>query len=174
VAAAPPVPVGVTATDLLTALRDRGQTLAVAESLTGGLLAAGIVDVPGSSTVFRGGVVAYASDLKESVLGVPAEVVEGSGVVSVACAEAMALGVRRLLGADWALSTTGVAGPDPQEGHPAGTVFVGLAGPDGVLETLALVLEGDRAAVRSSTVTAALDRLAAILGVRPGNIGPVG
>ncbi len=160
--------------DLLAALASRGESLAVAESLTGGLLAATVVDVPGASVVFRGGVVAYASDLKESVLGVPADLVAEHGVVSSACAEAMAAGVRRLLGADWALSTTGVAGPDPQEGHPAGTVFVGVAGPDGRVESLPLTLAGDRAAVRGSAVSAALARLGEILGVPPGNIGPVG
>ena len=164
----------VTTAEVLTALAARGESLAVAESLTGGLLAATVVDVPGASAVFRGGVVAYASDLKESVLGVPAGVVAVHGVVSAACAEAMAEGVRRLMGADWGLSTTGVAGPDPQEGHPAGTVFVGLAGPDGRLESLPLTLTGDRGAIRGGAVSAALARLAEILGVPTGNIGPVG
>lgn len=105
-------------------LAERGLTLAVAESLTGGLVAARLVNVPGASGWFRGGVVAYASDVKRSVLEVP----EGP-VVSAAAARAMAAGVRRVLGADIGLAVTGVAGPDPQDGERPGTVFLAVAGP---------------------------------------------
>lgn len=131
------------------------QTLAVAESLTGGLLASRIVDVPGASVVFRGGVVAYATDLKHALLGVDAQLLARHGAVHPQVAAQMADGVRERLGATWGLATTGVAGPDPQDGHPPGTVFVGLAGPDGV-RTISLLLTGDRSQVRGATVDAAL------------------
>jgi nicotinamide-nucleotide amidase len=134
-------------------LLQQGRTLAVAESLTGGLVAARIVDVPGASEWFRGGVVAYASDVKVDVLGVP----EGP-VVSEAAATAMADGVRRRLGADVGLATTGVAGPTEQEGQPAGTVWIGLAVGDDV-GAVRLRLPGDRSRVRQLTVISAMDHL---------------
>lgn len=132
-----------------------GQTVAVAESLTGGLLAASIVDVPGASAVFRGGVVAYATDLKHALLGVDADLLDRAGAVHPQVAAQMAGGVRERLAATWGLATTGFAGPDPQGGQPPGTVFVGVAGPDGV-HTLSLTLRGDRAQIRGATVDAAL------------------
>ena len=134
-------------------LLDRGLTLAVAESLTGGLLASRIVTVPGSSEWFRGGVVAYASEVKFDVLGVP----EGP-VVSGETAMAMADGVRRLLGADVGLSTTGVAGPTEQEGKPPGTVWLGIALGDDA-DAVEIRLPGDRDRVRQMTVISLLDRL---------------
>ena len=136
-------------------LQAAGQTLAVAESLTGGLLAAAVVDVPGASQVLRGAVVAYASDLKHSLLGVDAELLARLGAVNPQVAAEMATGVRDRLAADWGLSTTGVAGPDPQDGKPPGTVHVALAGPGGV-RTVDLSLPGGRAQVRTATVDAAL------------------
>ena len=136
-------------------LQAAGQTLAVAESLTGGLLAAAVVDVPGASQVLRGAVVAYASDLKHSLLGVDAELLARLGAVNPQVAAEMATGVRDRLAADWGLSTTGVAGPDPQDGKPPGTVHVALAGPHGV-RTTDLLLPGDRTQVRTATVDAAL------------------
>ncbi|MBA3781830.1 MAG: CinA family protein [Nocardioides sp.] len=146
------------AVTVLDLLRSRRQTLAVAESLTGGRLAAAVTEVPGASAVFLGGVVAYATSLKTSVVGVPDDLVAEYGVVSAECARAMAVGVRDLTGASYALSTTGVAGPDSQEGHPVGTVFVGLAGP-GEARVAALSLTGDRLAVADATVRAALGAL---------------
>jgi PncC family amidohydrolase len=137
-------------------LAEHGLTLATAESLTGGGLGALITSVPGASAVYRGGVVAYATELKQSVLGVPAEVVRSHGVVSPECAQAMAEGVRRLTGADLALSTTGVAGPDPQEGQPVGRVFVCVAGAGGADGTR-LDLTGDRAGIRDATCVAVLE-----------------
>ena len=107
---------------VLDLLRERGLSLAVAESVTGGMVGARITAVPGASDVFRGAVVSYASEVKFDVLGVP----EGP-VVSTDAAKAMALGVRERLGADVGIATTGVAGPTEQEGHPPGTVFLGLA-----------------------------------------------
>lgn len=132
-----------------------GETLAVAESLTGGLLAATVVDVPGASAVFRGAVIAYATDLKHALLGVDVELLTRHGAVDPQVAAQMADGVRDRLAATWGLSTTGVAGPGPQDGQAPGTVHLGLAGPDGV-RTVSLVLAGDRAQVRSATVDAAL------------------
>ena len=109
----------------------RGETLAVAESLTGGALAAAVVAVPGVSATFRGGVVAYATELKSELLGVDAALLAARGPVDPDVAVAMAAGVRERLGATWGLATTGVAGPDPQDGHPPGVCFVAVAGPDG-------------------------------------------
>jgi nicotinamide-nucleotide amidase len=138
-------------------LVERSLTLAVAESLTGGLIASRLVNVVGASTWFRGGVVSYASDVKYDVLGVP----EGP-VVSGPAAEAMAEGVRRLLKSDVGLSVTGVAGPDEQEGQPAGTVFVGLSFVDHVTHG-ALHLPGDRPRVRAYSAISALDVLRRVL-----------
>ncbi len=147
-----------------------GATVATAESLTGGLLGGCFTSVPGSSEVYLGGVVTYSTHLKVSLLGVPVEVVDGPGVVSAECAEAMATGVRRLTGSTYALSTTGVAGPDSQEGKPAGTVYVGLAGPTGV-RSVALELAGSREAIREQTVTAALSALSEQLSTDRGKCG---
>jgi nicotinamide-nucleotide amidase len=134
-------------------LLNRELTLAVAESLTGGLIASRLVNVVGASTWFRGGVVSYASDVKFDVLGVP-----HGPVVSAAAAEAMATGVRTLLGSDVGLSVTGVAGPEEQDGQPAGTVFVGIAIGERV-DHVALHLPGDRPRVRSFSAISALDAL---------------
>ena len=110
----------------------RGQTIAAAESLTGGLVAAALTSVPGSSAAFRGGVVAYATDLKAAVLGVPDDLLERRGAVDAAVAEAMAEGARTRMWTTVGVATTGVAGPDPAEGKPVGTVYRrgGRAGPD--------------------------------------------
>ncbi|HEY8453157.1 MAG: nicotinamide-nucleotide amidohydrolase family protein [Micromonosporaceae bacterium] len=159
------------AAEILRRLEERGETLAVAESLTGGLLAATIVDVPGASTVFRGGLVVYATDLKHTLAGVPAGLLAARGPVDAEVAVAMAAGARERCGADWALATTGVAGPGPADGVSAGTVFVAVAGPDGSSSVRSLHLPGDRAAVRSGTVAAALRLLADRLDLRSGE-GP--
>ncbi|HEU0132094.1 MAG TPA: competence/damage-inducible protein A [Mycobacteriales bacterium] len=135
-------------------LRERSATVATAESLTGGLLGAELSRAPGSSDVFLGGVVTYATELKQSLLGVPDEVIEEHGVISDACAAAMATGVRDRLGATYGVSLTGVAGPTEQEGRPVGTVHVGIAGPAGVV-TRALRMPGDRPMVRTFAVVAA-------------------
>ena len=148
-------PIGVAA-DVLVSLDGAGLTLATAESLTGGGLGATVTAVPGASRVYIGGVVAYASRVKVELLGVGPEVVEQHGVVSEPCARAMAEGVRRLLGAHVGAATTGVAGPDPQEGKPAGTVHVAVATSAGTHARL-LQLPGDRAAVREGTVRGALE-----------------
>ncbi|MDI1457603.1 CinA family protein, partial [Streptomyces sp. ATE26] len=112
------------ATELVRLLTVRGESLAVAESLTGGLVAAEITGVPGASKVFRGSVTAYATELKRELLGVDATLLAERGAVDPQVAGQMAAGVRKALGADWGLATTGVAGPDPQDGQSVGTVFV--------------------------------------------------
>lgn len=136
-----------------TALRAAGATLACAESVTGGDLAAALSAAPGASETFLGGVVSYATEVKRSVLGVTAE-----RVISAACAEQMAVGVRELCGADWGIATTGVAGPSRQEDQPVGTVFVALAGPDGV-RSVQLDLGGERIAIRGRAVRRVLEEL---------------
>jgi nicotinamide-nucleotide amidase len=143
-------------------LTGRGETVATAESLTGGRLAAALTAVPGASACVVGGVVAYATEVKVAMLGVPADLVAQHGVVSGECASAMARGVRVLLGTTYGMATTGVAGPDPQEGHPAGHVWVAVAGPGGV-ESRLLALAGDRAQVQDATCVHALSVLAGML-----------
>ena len=151
------------AVDAVEALRAAGATVATAESLTGGLVCATLVGVPGASTVVRGGVVAYAPDVKTSALGVDADLIAERGTVDADVAAAMAVGVRERLAATYGLATTGVAGPDPSEGKPAGTVHVAVAGPAGV-ETRLLDLSGDRDEIRTGTVAALLSLLVATLG----------
>jgi nicotinamide-nucleotide amidase len=139
-------------------LAAQGLTLAVAESLTGGLVASRLVDVPKASDWFRGGVVSYATDVKFSVLGVP----EGP-VVTAEAAAAMATGVRRLLGADIGLGVTGVAGPDPMEGQPPGTVFLAAAIGDAEPVVRPVTLPGDRERVRQFACISLLDMLRRML-----------
>ncbi len=150
------MPVDATAAQVLASLGRAGRSLAVAESLTGGMLAATLVDVPGASSVFRGAVVAYATDLKSALLGVDPALLDSRGAVDPEVARQMAAGVRDRLGADVGVATTGVAGPDPQDGQPPGTVFVAVDVRGGISKVRALVLDGDRAAVRAATVQAAL------------------
>lgn len=131
-------------------------TVAVAESLTGGLLAAAITSVPGASAVFRGSVTAYATDVKASVLGVDAELLAREGAVHAEVARQMAAGAQRLFGATVGLATTGVAGPTEQDGKPVGLVYIGYAGPDFPPRAGELRLTGDREAIRAQTVLQAL------------------
>ena len=151
------------ASDLLAALGARGWSLAVAESLTGGLVSATLVDVPGASTVLRGAVVAYATDLKGTLLDVDGGLLAARGAVDPDVAAAMARGVRARLGADVGLATTGVAGPDAQDGKPPGTVHVAVSTPDGST-VRSLRLTGDRATVRARSVDAVLALAVEILG----------
>jgi PncC family amidohydrolase len=143
-------------------LQERGETLATAESLTGGRLAAALTGVPGASKSYVGGVVAYATSVKQAVLGVPAELVAQYGVISAECALAMARGAAGVAGGTWGIGTTGVAGPDLQEGKPAGTVYVGLVGP-GTSRSLALELVGGRETIQDRTCEAALSALEEML-----------
>ena len=136
---------------LLQSATERGVTLAIAESLTGGQVASSLVEVPGASRVLVGAVVAYATRIKAQVLGVDAAHLERTGPVDRDVALQMAHGVRRLLGADLGLATTGVAGPGPADGHPAGTVHVAVAAPWGQRHR-ELHLSGDRSQIRRATV----------------------
>lgn len=177
------------AADLIYALSERGQTVAVAESLTGGLVCAALVEVPGASAAVRGAVVSYATDLKHRLLDVDAGLLARNGPVDPDVAAQMALGVRERLGADWGLATTGVAGPDPQDGVAPGRVYLAVAGPlvpvsadlpgESSAETrpvtdlpdlpaistrvLELDLVGDRAQIRAASTEQAIGALLAAL-----------
>jgi len=143
-------------------LAETGLTVSAAESCTGGLLAELLTRVPGSSKVFKGGVVAYTIPVKKSVLGVPARLLEGAdapGAVSPETAVAMAEGALRLTGSDFAVSVTGVAGPSEDEGKPVGLVFVGLAGRDLAARAVRLRLAGDREGIRLRAAKRALYEL---------------
>lgn len=152
----------VMAATLHAELLRRSWMVATAESLTGGSLGDLLSAAPGASDTYLGGVVSYATEVKQKLLGVSDETVSKHGVVSAECAAEMAAGVRRLLGADVAVSTTGVAGPTEQEGKPVGTVFIGVAGADGVTTT-SLDLTGDRAAIREQTCREAISAVLARL-----------
>ena len=148
--------------EALRLLRERGATVAVAESLTGGLVAAEFAAVPGASRAFRGSVTAYATALKHEILGVDGGLLAERGAVDPEVARQMAEGVRERLGADWGVATTGVAGPEPQDGQPVGTVYVAVAGPVGAVVS-PLRLTGDRTAIRHASVSAVLELLASEL-----------
>jgi nicotinamide-nucleotide amidase len=160
-------PAEAAAQQVVAQLTARHQLVAVAESLTGGLLAAALASVPGASVVFRGGIVAYATDLKASLLGVDQAVLDTRGAVSAETAQAMAEGVRARLGATFGLATTGVAGPDPAEGKPVGTVYIAATRGDTSWRSRQtgerddqiirrLDLAGSRNDIRGQTVTEAL------------------
>ena len=161
------------AATLIARLRAEQATLGVAESLTGGLLAATLVNVPGASEVFRGGIVSYATDVKSDLLGVDKNLLAARGAVDAQVAKEMALGATRQLKADFAISTTGIAGPDSVEGKPVGLVYLGFASAPQVngqcevlgrepadswsVKALQKNFSGDRLTVRKLTVTAALE-----------------
>ena len=148
-------------TDVLEILTQRGETICVAESLTGGGLAEALSSLPGSSQIFRGSVTAYQAEIKNSVLKVPLELISEMGVVSEEVAVSMADGVKDLMGSTWSISTTGVAGPGPVDGVPAGTVWVAIEGP--ISQTLQLELSGTREIVRNATIAGAIAAFARIL-----------
>lgn len=152
---------------VVTALIERGLSIAVAESLTGGMLVAELISTPGASAVVRGGIVAYDTRLKHSLLGVDTDVLAERGAVDPTVAEQMADRVRSACAVDGmpaalGVSTTGVAGPDPQDGQPVGTVYLGFALGDRVFAER-LQLSGDRASIRSATVAASISRLRELL-----------
>ena len=161
------------ASAVVAALVERGLSVGTAESLTGGLVCGALTAVPGASAVVRGGVVAYASDVKASVLGVDGDLLAREGAVCAPVAAQLAEGVRRLLGCSVGVSTTGVAGPDPSDGKPVGTVFVGASGPWGILVD-ELALTGDREQIRTATVRSALDLVARGLENLRDGVGPAG
>ncbi len=143
-------------------LLDRGLTVAVAESLTGGLLSAALASSPGSSSTFRGGLVVYATDLKTTLADVPQRLLDAQGPVSADVAAALAGGVRHRLEADLGVGITGVAGPDAVGEHLAGTVFLAVAGPDAD-RVCRLDLPGSRTEIREASVAAALRLLSDVL-----------
>ncbi|MEK6648886.1 MAG: CinA family protein [Actinomycetota bacterium] len=149
---------------IIALLRDRGETLAVAESLTGGGVGAAITAIAGASDVFVGGVIAYQPSTKESLLKVAHSLIETHTVVSEEVAVAMADGVREIFGTTWAIATTGVAGPGPADGHAAGTVWVAIRGP--INQSTQLQIDGEREVVRNATVSSAITTFARILGSR--------
>lgn len=151
----------LSASSIVDELRRRGQTLAVAESLTGGGLGAEITSVPGSSDVFAGGVIAYQLSVKTGLLRVPPSLIEEFGVVSEEVAVAMADGVCELLGTTWGIATTGVAGPGSANGIPAGTVWIAIRGP--INQSTELEIQGEREVVRNASVSSAITTFARIL-----------
>ena len=144
-------------------LRDRGERVSFAESLTGGRIAAALIENSGASQVIDESYVTYAAESKIRLLGVKRETVNEKGVVSAECAAEMAAGVRRISRAGWGVSATGLAGPDGgTEATPVGTVFIGIAGPGGA-EAFECHFEGDREAVRLQTVKKAFELLCAAM-----------
>lgn len=152
-----------TAVDLHGALLRRGETVAAAESLTAGLFCATLAAVPGASATLRGGAVVYATDLKATLAGVDPDLLARVGPVAPETAAALAEGIAARCGATWGVGLTGVAGPGPVDGRPPGTVFLGLAGPGGT-DVVAFRLPGDRTAVRTGSVQAAVEGLLTRLG----------
>lgn len=151
---------------IIATLGRQGRTLAVAESCTGGGLGACLTTVPGSSTVFVGGVIAYSNSLKSELLGVSPTVLESQGAVSRDTVAAMAIGVRDATGADWGIAITGIAGPGGgDQDRPVGTVWIGASGP-GLQAALCkrYLFSGDRSKIRSSSIHAALDLLSRTIG----------
>ena len=151
----------VLARTVLARLTSRGETLATAESLTGGLIGELLTDVPGASASYLGGVIAYATRLKATLAGVPEVLLATDGPVAASTARAMAAGIATRCGADWGLAVTGVAGPDSQDGHRPGEVHVALVGPAGekIIQERH-VLTGDRSTIRRRTAEIALALLA--------------
>lgn len=144
------------------ALAERERTCATAESLTGGLIGARLTAVPGASATYRGGVIVYATDTKASTLGVPEDLLAEHGAVHPDVATHMARGVRDLMGADLGLAVTGVAGPEPQDGQPVGTVHTAVATSDGIFAR-EFRFAGDRSGIRDRTVEGALALLVSVL-----------
>jgi nicotinamide-nucleotide amidase len=142
----------------------RGETVAVAESLTGGLLTAVLTGTPGASSVVRGGLVVYATDTKHALAGVDGDLLDQRGAVDPEVAGQLAAGARRAFAATWGIGVTGVAGPKPQDGQPVGTVFCAVAGPDGRAAEDAAHHSGDRDEVRTAAIQQAIDLLITAIG----------
>lgn len=153
---------GSEAVEAISLASQRGITVATAESLTGGQVCEALVEVPGASSVVRGGVIAYAIEVKHDVLGVAQALLDTEGPVSQPVAEAMARGARHVLGADVAVATTGAAGPEPHGGEPPGTVVIAVVGPTSERVTT-FHLEGDRDDIRRETTRLALVELRRLL-----------
>jgi nicotinamide-nucleotide amidase len=151
----------VYATTIIETLKARGETVSVAESLTGGGLGHALTAVPGASEVFIGGIIAYTSDVKVNFLGVPRALIDEFSVVSEEVAVAMANGAREKIGTTWAISTTGIAGPGDYMAIREGTVWIAISGP--INQTLLLTLDGGRDGVRQGAISSAIGNFARIL-----------
>jgi nicotinamide-nucleotide amidase len=149
------------AKSIIEILKSRGETVSVAESLTGGGLGHALTQVPGASAVFIGGVVAYTSDVKVKVLGVKQSTIDQHTVVSEEVAIEMAQGAREKLGSTWAIATTGIAGPGDYMGIREGTVWIAICGP--ICQTLQLTLDSGRDGVRQGAISSAMGTFARIL-----------
>jgi nicotinamide-nucleotide amidase len=160
------------AASVLAELGRRGETLASAESLTGGMVGQLLTDVSGASASYLGGVISYATRLKTTLAGVDAATLAELGPVAERTAAEMARGVAKRCNADWGLATTGVAGPEAQAGHPVGQVFVAVTHQaDGVMRVKELSFHGERAAIRQQAAMAALTLLAEALGLNGSSFG---
>lgn len=155
------MPISIHATTIIESLKARGETVSVAESLTGGGLGHALTQIPGASEVFIGGIIAYTADVKVNFLGVPQSTIDEFTVVSEEVAIAMAEGARVKIGTTWAISTTGIAGPGDYMGIREGTVWIAIAGP--INQTLQLTLDGGRDAVRQGAISSAIGNFARIL-----------
>lgn len=151
----------VYATTIIETLKARGETVSVAESLTGGGLGHALTQVPGASQVFLGGIIAYTADVKVNFLGVPRATIDQFTVVSEEVAVAMADGAREKIRTTWAISTTGIAGPGDYMGVREGTVWIAISGP--INQTLQLTLDGGRDGVRQGAISSAIGNFARIL-----------
>lgn len=152
------------AQQIVNTLRDRGETLSTAESLTAGDLSSAIVTIAGASDVFVGGVTAYRDEIKISHLDVDPTLIAAHTSISEQVAIAMAKGAQKSFGTTWAISTTGVAGPNPLDGHPVGTVWVAIEGP--ISQSIELALSGERDSVRNAATASAIASFARILRAR--------
>ncbi len=152
------------AQQIVNTLRDRDETLSTAESLTAGDLSSAIVSIAGASDVFVGGVTAYRDEIKISHLDVDPALITAHTSISEQVAIAMAKGAKKSFGTTWAISTTGVAGPNPQDGHPVGTVWVAIEGP--ISQSIELALSGERDSVRNAATASAIASFARILRAR--------
>lgn len=156
------------AENIIKTFSTRGLTVATSESLTGGLVGATLTAVPGSSSIYAGGVIVYSRESKRTLADVPREVLDKYSVVSEQTAVDMALGTQRRIGADWVVAVTGVAGPGPQEGHEPGEVWIAVAGPrigalGQTIQAHKHHFDGDRQQIREQTVRAALELLQSVL-----------
>ena len=151
------------ASELVAVSRFEGLTFGFAESLTGGLISASVVNIPGASASFKGSVVSYTNEVKEGVLGVPSGIISAYTEVSAECAKAMAEGARDVLGVDLAISVTGIAGPTGElPGKPVGTVYMGYCFRD-IAGSLRLNFNGDRDTIRTCTVLEALNKAISLI-----------
>ncbi len=155
------MPIRAHANTVVAALKERGETVAVAESITAGGLGHALTYTPGASAVFLGGIIAYSNEVKSEFLGVDPTLIEDFSVVSEEVANAMAEGVRKKFGTTWGIATTGIAGPGDYQGIPEGTVWVAIRGP--INQSIQLQLDSGREAIRTGAISSAIGTFARIL-----------